>query len=54
MATKKTAVKAAPTEPAAPAAVPTPHEALAMFADRPDLAEVETTDGLLRRDGTLI
>lgn len=32
---------------------PTPEEARGMFDARPDLAAVLTTDGWLRRDGTL-
>jgi hypothetical protein len=31
---------------------PTPAEALAMFADRPGLAQVKTTDGVMNRDGS--
>ena len=33
---------------------PTPEQAMAMFADRPGLASIETTDGLLSKDGTLV
>lgn len=48
--------EAAPTVDAAPAGAddtPTPEEARAMFAERPDAAGCLTTEGWLSRDGTL-
>lgn len=35
----------------APESTPTPDEARAMFAERPDLAAVLTTEGRMTRDG---
>lgn len=43
------------TIPGVPAedVTPTPEEARGMFAARPDLASVLTTEGWLRRDGSM-